>query len=104
MKVSKDYIKEIQEKSYIAWQRLKEVYGLTFASLTESNCSDLFFRTWESINYCDNNPNVLRDKQGNRLFERDASFELYPNNANDEQMKAIYKRIYKFIEEKELGV
>lgn len=101
MKANKDYIQDIQEKSFIAWERLKEIYGLTFENLTESNCNDLFFRTWASVNYSDENPNVLRDAQGNRLFERNQDFELYPNNANDIQMKAVYKRIYQFIARKE---
>lgn len=99
MKIDKTTLTNMQKNCLTAWNRLLELYPDLQGKLNEKTASDLWFKTWCSIAYDDNNPNVLRNESGMRLFAHNPRFELYPCNSDDQTMKAAYKRIYKYITE-----
>jgi len=55
-------------------------------------------RYWQaifnSVNFPDDNPNVLRYNNGARLFKRNESFNVYPGNTNDGSLTTLLKKAY----------
>jgi hypothetical protein len=97
MKIDKDTLADMTDKVTKAWTRLQEIDPTIAERLTLEVMPSLWFKTVTSISFAMPNPNILLDANGNRLFEYDSNYPMYPCDANDDTMKAAYKRIFKHL-------
>jgi hypothetical protein len=95
MKIDKDTLADMTDKVTKAWTRLQEIDPTIAERLTLEAMPSLWFKTVTSISFAMPNPNILLDASGNRLFEHNHDYPMYPCDANDDTMQAAYKRIYK---------
>lgn len=58
---------------------------------------DLHFRVYLNYTYPISNPNVMFDKDGVRILPLNESFELYPNNTQDNQIETAMKKAIEIV-------
>ncbi len=95
MRIDRDTLADMTDKVTKAWTRLQEIDPTITERLTLGAMPSLWFKTATSISFDLPNSNVLLDASGNRLFEHNHDYPMYPCDANDDTMQAAYKRIYK---------
>jgi hypothetical protein len=71
--------------------------GLQAKTLNVNDLNNIWFMTWCNRTYPDNNPNVKKDINGQRILsfiDRD-NYDLYPCNTNDTTIYTALNKILK---------
>lgn len=55
--------------------------------------NQLWFHTWSQTAWPDDDPRILRDEKGQRLFEHDPDYPLYPCDSYDDNLNAAMRYI-----------
>jgi hypothetical protein len=91
MKIDNGTLKKMEEDIKVVLNYL----DLTPASLNVNDLNNVWFKTWCNRTYSDNNPNVIKDKNGKRILsfiDRD-NYDLYPCNTNDTTIYTALNKI-----------
>ena len=98
MKVTNESLKIIIDicQKVVNFYRDEMKINLDLSKLTESEMNFIYFKGYCSIQYEDNNPNVLKinDK---RLFEYNPNFKYYQCDTNDNTLNTAIKQAFKSI-------
>lgn len=68
----------------------KNLYKIDKATAT-ANANRLHFKIYQQKNFTTDNLNVIKNETGERLFEINEAFKLYPDGCNDTHVNTALK-------------
>jgi hypothetical protein len=87
------YPQEQFEKLVAALKTIKEKRpDIIFENL---HVSTVHYFVYKNLRFPSNNPNVAFMRDGSRLLEIDETFELYPNDTNDDHVATAVRKALK---------